>query len=152
MNSIDRVAELLERNAEWADVSGPKDEELVAKAEQYLDLKLPNSYRDFLRRWGTLSVGPDEFYGVIDEDFETSSVPDAVWFTAKKRRELQLPHELVPVFNADGDEYYCLDTSRMDDSHECPVVTWDVSGRRVVEQRAPTFGDFLWARVSDLVV
>ena len=148
---IEAVEQLIEANAAIVDVSGPKDEELIRKAEDHLGVKFPSSYREFLKKWGTLGFGPDEFYGVIDGDFEASSVPDAVWFTAKKRRELQLPHELVPVFNADGDEYYCLDTSRLDESGECPVVIWDVATRQVIGDKAATFSEFLWARLSDFV-
>ena len=59
-----------------------------------LGLEFPPSYRRFVLDFGAGSFGASEVYGVIDSNFENSSVPDAVWCTLDVR-EFDLTLDLV---------------------------------------------------------
>ncbi len=110
------------------DTGKPADEELIKKAEQFLGVRFPMDYREFLRRWGSLAIGPLEFYGIAGEDFKDSAIPNGIWYTNRKRKQVNLPWELVVLYDNNGDELYCLDTSNRDDSR---IVVWDVRTRRI---------------------
>ncbi len=145
-NSIEA---LLSKYAAEVNTAGPKDEALIGRAEAFLGVAFPPSYREFLRRWGTLGFGPEEIYGVTGENFETGRVPNGIWFTAQERGKFGLPPGFVVVVNADGDQYYCIDTTQKSADGESPVVIWDVSSRTVLGTKDSSFADFLLARLQE---
>src|SRR5690606_21827122 len=83
MQDYQAAKSLIENND--GDFSGPKPEGIVVSAEQALNLTFPPSYRHFLLDLGCGSIGGLEIYGVIDEEFEDSGVPDGIWLTLKMR-------------------------------------------------------------------
>lgn len=97
MRDYEAAVELMSQHQEWCDFEGKRDERLVQAAERALGLAFPPTYRRFLLEFGAGSFGSAEFYGVIRDDFERSSVPDAVWFTLNERRRGKLPPDLIGV-------------------------------------------------------
>lgn len=146
---FDPVEALLRTYPKEVSSAGPKPESLVSRAEAFLGVTFPPSYRDFLRRWGALGFGPEEIYGITSELFETGRVPNGIWFTAKERAESGLPPAFVVVVNVDGDQYYCIDTARECPNHECAVVIWDVPTRTVVGTKSDSFGQLLLDRLRE---
>ncbi len=112
------------RHAENADFYGPASEALIARAEGTLGLAFPASYRAFLTSLGCGGVSGLEFYGLIDDDFEHSSVPDAVWLTLTLRRTTSAPDSLVVVSDTGDGGYYAIDVAQKDADGESPVVEW----------------------------
>lgn len=51
-----------------------------------------------------------EFYGLIDDNFEESEVPDGIWYTLSERRESGLPNHLIIVGSTGDGDLYCLET------------------------------------------
>jgi len=147
---FEAIQQLADVNPELITVGKGQPVETIAKAEQYLGVTFPESYKEFLRTWGNLAVGPLEFYGLCGDNFEDSGVPDAIWFTARKRRQLNLPSHLVVVLNHDGDEYDCLDTSHTRDG-ECPVVAWDTNSGQVNCVRGKTFAMYVLQDIRDFL-
>jgi antitoxin YobK len=147
-STLSLLEELMDRYPDDIDVSGAIDDELILKAEEYLDLRFPISYKEFLRRYGSLGLGPDEIYGIINENFQNSSIPNGVWYTQKKRNEIDFPKNLFVIFNADGVELYCIDTKSINADGECPVVLWDVSSGKVIGNKSEDFAHFLGARLE----
>jgi hypothetical protein len=128
-------------NSSNADFDGEKDEALIDRAEKFLGLKFPLTYREFLRTLGCGGIKGKEFYGVIDDDFESSSVPDAIWLTDDERKSSKLDRSLV-LIGQSIEGYYALDTSRMKDG-ECPVIdALPVGKSKEFEIIAPDFGTF----------
>lgn len=128
--------------------AGPRGEALVATAEAALGVELPPSYRRFVVELGAGSVGAREFYGVIDDDFVESSVPDGIWLTLSERKQLSLPKPLVIVGEDGMGGYYVLDTSQRDAVGESPVVIWTPGGAGL-EVVAPDFGTFFLRAVEE---
>ncbi|OCG35163.1 hypothetical protein A9G29_02425 [Gilliamella sp. Fer2-1] len=113
---------VIERNSENADFLGHKDPNLVIAAEKSLNITFPNSYRYFLTELGAGGIYGQEFYGVINNDFINSGIPDAIWLTLKERKESNLPEYLVLIyFGGDGD-YYAIDCR---DPNNAPIVYWE---------------------------
>lgn len=136
----------VEKIADYAalqDFSGMKPNTIVVAAEQILGYPFPETYRRFLSEWGAGSFGSSEIYGIVNDDFEHSSVPNGIWYTLKLRMESFIPPTLVAIYDVGDGELFCLDLSAMHDN-EAPIVTFTPGGsldqRR--EQIAEDFGRF----------
>ena len=117
MDDYERAVALIEDHEDEVDFDGPKSPELIELAERAVGLRFPPTYRRFLSEYGAGNLGSTEIYGVIDEDFEHSSVPDAIWLA------LTHPRPGLFVFYAVGEgTEFCLDTTRPASDGEMPVV------------------------------
>lgn len=121
MAELARALELVEDHPERCFFVGPREEPVVSAAEDALGIAFPSTYRRFLRHLGAGNVGAEEIYGVIDEDFVDSAVPDEVWMTLEGRREWGLPDSLVVISFDGGTDYFVLDTAQVPHGEEAPV-------------------------------
>ncbi len=142
------IEDFVEKNQSICDAGRPASDELIDRAERFLDVRFPEDYRAFLRRWGTLAIGPLEFYGICNEDFVNSSVPNAIWYTQQLRQQVGLPKALVILYDNNGDEYYCLDTSVSENSR---IVAWDTHQRKVRVIKAESLFEFILNESADSV-
>lgn len=147
MADYEQAKAIVENNASKAMFAGARPEALINKAEEALGANLPVIYRRFLLEYGAGNFGSAEFYGVIDDDFENSSVPDGIWYTLNERRQANLSHELVVVASAGTGEIYVLDLSEAD----APVVIIDPGfDTSVREKVAQDFGAFFLQQVQQV--
>jgi hypothetical protein len=101
MQDYELARAMMAEHPSWCDFEGPRGETLVALAETKLGLTFPPTYRRFLLELGTGTFGTAEFYGVIHDNFEDSSAPDAIWYTMSERRQGRLPSDLIVVGSHD---------------------------------------------------
>ncbi|MBS0264465.1 MAG: SMI1/KNR4 family protein [Planctomycetes bacterium] len=148
MTTLKEIADFVERHPEICDAGRPATDELIAKAERYLGVQFPDDYRAFLKKWGTLAIGPLEFYGICTADFASSSVPDAIWYTQRQRQRLGLPRELIILADNQGVEYFCFDTSLNDRSR---IVVWDANSRTIRAIKAESLFEFVLNESADFV-
>jgi hypothetical protein len=144
LSEYESAAAAIRANLSLADFVGPRDAALVQAAEEALGRQLPPTYTRFLREFGAGNFGPFEVYGVIDDDFEDSSVPDGIWFTLTEREESGLPEHLAVVGEAGDGALYCLDLGRSEP--EAPVVLFEPGAAAEDQPDAiefPDFGSFL---------
>lgn len=144
---------IMESDVTKYSILGPRPEELVAKAEKELGLHFASQYRDFLLRFGTAHIGYHEIYGVIDDDFENSSVPDAIWYTLVERHkgDVRLPSHLVIISDTGDGGLLCLDFKRLTNDSEPTVVHYEpglADKSQTYEVVAADFGDFLLDCIS----
>lgn len=146
MKELERALERIEEDGS-GDFEGAKPPELVAAAERKLGVAFPPTYRRFLQEMGCGDIAGFEVYGLVDEDFDDSSIPDAVWVTLDERKESALASSLVLVAVADDGGYFALDTAQAGRDGECPVVQWRPSqpGTQIA---APDFGTFLLEEIE----
>jgi hypothetical protein len=138
MDDYERAVVLLDEHGEPVEFAGPRPQELIDLAERAVDIEFPPTYRRFLSEYGAGSIGGTEIYGVIDGDFENSSIPDAVWHNLTLRRDGH--DEVLFSFHAVGDgEEFCLDSSRVRPDGEMPVVGI-YAGSNERRDIAPDFG------------
>jgi hypothetical protein len=142
---------LIQQNSDLSDFIGECSEKLVKKAEEKLKVIFPQSYRNFLLNFGAGNFGAEEIFGVIKEDFENSGIPDAIWFTLKQRKEIELPSNLVIIYHTGGEEMFCLDLNTMGKYGEPAVVSYVIGVNledQIFEIIANDFGEFLLQRVE----
>ena len=112
----------------------------------------PRSFRDYLREWGNISFDGHGYYGVTrTRDFDRAGVPNAVWFTIRKRRDVGLPPSLVICRNINDDEYLCINTTQKLNGDERAMVWWDNVDRRIAQTLSVTFIDFLREDLEELL-
>jgi antitoxin YobK len=146
MADYEQAKVLIEANRAKGQFVGPRTEELVQLAETTLKANFPPTYRRFLLEFGAGNFGSAEFYGIIDDDFENSSVPDGVWFTQTERQDANLPANLMVIGDTGTGDLYCLELRL--DGGEGRVVVLDPGGNPSMrEEIAPDFGSFFLARV-----
>jgi hypothetical protein len=93
-----------------------------------------------------LAIGPLEIYGITGGEFEASSVPNTIWFTSVKRKQVGLPPDYVILFDRDGDVYVCLDTAK---SQVAQLVVWDVTFQKPRAIVPELFFDFVLSEAVD---
>lgn len=122
---IERVRHRLTEVDKRCVIAGPASEEAVAAAEEQLGFDFPPSYREFLRRFGTLRL-PAEVAVVRDFVGLTGDGPGVVERTLAARVENRLAAGLVVVgLGAQEGEWFCLDAGRGRSGDELPVVLFD---------------------------
>jgi antitoxin YobK len=134
--------DLVEQHEDLADFVGERPDDLVTRAEQALGTGFPPSYRAFVSELGAGDIAGAEFYGVIDDDFESSGVPNGIWLTLQERTDSDLPPELIVVGDDGMGNYYALDSSRQDASGEYPLVIWVPGSSRPGDELETVAGDF----------
>jgi hypothetical protein len=127
--------------------SGDKPEAFIVKAEEALNVKLPMSYKFFLKKMGCGNIYGLEIYGIVSDDFINSGIPDGIWLTLSNRED-GFPHKLVTVAEDGMGGSYALDTSKLV-AEECPVILCDVFGN-IIETFAG-FGSFLNTMVKEAI-
>lgn len=147
MKSIfEEAKKIIDENIELGDFVGRIPEKIISDAEEILGIDFPKSYKEFIKNYGAGNFGSEEIYGIINGDFENSGIPDAIWFTIKQRKELEIPNNLIVIYFTGGEEYFCLDTAKMNDEMECPVVSYGIGNEisdNGLEIVFSNFSDFL---------
>ena len=142
---VDEALRLVADRPDRSFFAGERPPALLAAAERALGLSFPPSYRAFLRRLGAGNVGASELYGVIDDNFTDSAVPDGIWMTLRGREAWGLPRSMVVVYGDGFGGYFVLDTAKTDEDGECPVLVWQPGRSERSEELefiAPDFGSF----------
>lgn len=154
VENYQKAKEIILNKKEIADFVGGRTDELINMAEKKIGLKFTGLYVDYLKTFGAGNFGAQEIYGIINNDFENSSVPDAIWYTLTERKEINLPDNLLVIYDTGSDEIFCLDFNQLDDNGEPKVVSF-VPGvdlkNQTYEKVANDFGDFLLELVEQEV-
>lgn len=147
IQELDIAFELISKNG-GGDFDGKKDSFLIEKAEKILGLKFSPSYKRFLTELGCGDIEGLEFFGIVNDDFENSSVPDAIWLTLDERKA-GLDNSLVLVYAA-GDGTYCaIDTSQVSSYNENPVIAYMPDGKTKII--ADDYGSFLLSELQTML-
>jgi hypothetical protein len=148
VEDIEKAFELIESHNIQTDFDGPKPADLLEKAEDALNLSFPASYRAFLNRFGCGGVSGEEFYGIVNDDFINSSVPDAIWVTLDERKMFNLPKSHIIVSSTGDGGYYAIDCSKSSGENESPVVEW-WAGPQLQKEVAKDFGEFFLRSIRE---
>jgi hypothetical protein len=153
MQDYEKAVEIIQRHSERAVFVGARSDSLIEAAERKLGIKFRPIYRRFLLEYGAGGLGAFEVYGVINDDFEKSSVPDAIWYTLVEREKAGLPNHLVVIYDVGEGELLCLDCGTRE-SEESPVIAYQ-PGYPPEEQNweiiAKDFGEFFLELVQSQV-
>jgi hypothetical protein len=150
MSDYEEALALIENHLDEADFEAQSDER-IERAERVLKVRFPPTYRRFLLELGAGAIGAEEFYGLVNDDFEDARPPQAVGLTREFRREGHVSDDLVVIYNLGQGSYYALDTARTDQDGEAPVVGFTPGLNRAgdeLELIAPDFGRFFLDTLS----
>lgn len=124
MATIAKAAEIIDANpAIAAFVDGVPYEE-VWVAEQRLGVTFPESYKEFLQKYGAGSLGGKVVFGLGVPD---TDLPNVVYATLDMQAQDDwFPADLVVITDTGEGDLLCLATTRTSDEYEgeCPVVQW----------------------------
>ena len=151
LENYEKAVQIIKNTNSKSSFIGVRTDELISKAEEVISLNFTGTYRDFLKNYGAGNFGSEEIYGIIDDDFEDSSVPDAIWYTLSERKEINMPRNLLVIYATGDGELYCLDFNRINGEKEPAVVSFfpgfDLNIQKY-EIIAKDFGEFLLQRVT----
>lgn len=145
VETYQKAKQIIQINGDMAEFIGGQTNELIKLAEEELGMKFTGLYLDYLQTFGAGNFGAQEIYGIINDNFENSSVPDAIWYTLTERKEMNLPNNLLVIYDTGSEELFCLDFNQLNGKE--PRVVPFVPGIELEKQRydviANDFGDFL---------
>ncbi|MCG1027021.1 SMI1/KNR4 family protein [Virgibacillus halodenitrificans] len=154
VENYQKAKDIIMNEEEISDFVGGQADELISLAQEKLGLTFTGLYYDYLKTFGAGNFGAQEIYGIIHADFENSSVPDAIWYTLTERREINLPNNLLVIYDTGSDEIYCLDYSQRNDNGEPKIVSFAPGVElesQTYEVIANDFGDLLLDLVNQEV-
>lgn len=121
---------------------GPRPDALIRKAEAALGLAFPPSYRKFICELGAGNIGPFEVYGLVQDNFQSGSIPNGIWLTLNERSESRLPAHLVLVASTGDGNYYAIDTDAILSDGDVEVVEWNPGASEMMSGPTGGFGRF----------
>jgi antitoxin YobK len=148
MNDLEQAISFFENSSD-GDFHGPVSDDLIARAEQALELSFPPTYRHFLARLGCGSICGEEFDGIIHGNFENSSVPDAIWATLDHRKHGGFPESLIAIGSTGDGGTYAIDCAQRNAEGESPVTEWWPQAPEARTFVAEDFGAFIWNTIRE---
>lgn len=150
MLNYQKVKEIISKHPELDDFEKNSTNELIEKAEKFLDINITGSYKNFLLDFGAGAFGSLEILGVTDDQFENSTVPNGIWYSFTLRKEINFPKHLIVIHEFGNGELFCLDL-KSDASNPHVVAIWPEEGSPVVvtEKIANSFGEFFLKAVQE---
>ena len=133
----ERIRELISEAGEHTLFTGGASDDDIATLEDRLGVRLPYSYRWFLKDYGYGGVDGVTTLGIGKNGVQVSER------VTKDHRAIGLPMNLVVVENCD-EWQYCLDTAA-GDADDCPVVSWEFGDLR---PEYPSFYTYLIERYT----
>lgn len=147
---LKKVFKIIQDNIEDADFAGSIKKESILKAKNILNVNLPKSYEGFIEKYGCGDIFGIEIFGIVsDSNIEGRNIPSFVWLTKELRKD-GLPNNYIPISESGDGFYYILDTLKMNDDFECPVLIWSI-GNLKTEIVSSSFASFLFETLSDLI-
>lgn len=135
------VEKFIEEFRKEKDFTGGIDEEKINFIERQLNVILPESYKWFLRKYGSGGIFSIDILGY---DFVGASVVET---TKEYKKYYGLSDGIVVIVDVDAFAY-CLDTNKMNNG-ECPVISWDVDSESYDSEEASNFLEFFWEYLNE---
>ena len=141
-----KAVELIEKNSNILVKTYPQHESEIVKAENILGVKFPKSYREFLKQYGIFDINASEIYGLDYSNLDIYLYYNTICNTLDERKineDPKFPKSFVVVYDLGNGEKFCLDTARMDEEGECPIVCWSFGNVESIDDDfGKDFGEF----------
>ncbi|WP_397537130.1 SMI1/KNR4 family protein [Rummeliibacillus pycnus] len=136
------VEEFIEEFSKEKDFTGGIGEEKIKVIEEQLNVVLPESYKWFLRKYGSGGI-----FGIniLGHGLVSATV---VGTTNEYKKYYGLEDGIVVIVHVDAFAY-CLDTNKMNND-ECPVISWDVDSGSYDSEEASNFLEFFWNYLNEM--
>ncbi|MBO0451876.1 SMI1/KNR4 family protein [Enterococcus sp. MJM16] len=151
MEKYDKAKRIIQENDYLVDDFGGAQKNSIEKAQKILGVEFPEDYKLFLADFGALTFGSIEIYGVCKEDFADSGIPDTVWATLNERELIQMPKQLIILYNSGMGELYCMNFNELNKENE-PQITSYYPGFSEEAQRNEILYDNFGSFLLDMVM
>ena len=143
---IERVTRRLSAEKDACVIAGPASDASIDAAEEALGCEFPPSYRQFLRRFGAITI-PTHLglvHSFVGVDAKSEGYQGVVERTLGARTDNRLSSHLVVVgMGADFKEWFCLDLDDRGDDGELPIVLFDARDNALDQKFYDSFGQML---------
>jgi hypothetical protein len=139
-DKLKKCFDLIDENMDRCKIIPLKDLSLINKAEKYLDIKIPESYKEFLKKYGIFFIGSQEIFGISNKDLLLKSYLNTVWCTTENRKN-GLKNRYIVLGDTGYGPDYVLDCEGKNE-----VFLWH--GDDVYEKLFDSFEDFLMERIE----
>ncbi len=126
--------------------SGNASESEIKAIEEKFVVRLPNSYRQFLKRYGSISISDITIFGLAVPDIQLPSLVYAL--QVLRAHWPDVPTNLVPIESLSSGEFACLWCD--DATVASPVVYWNLNiptTEQLPTILSPDFTDYLYERL-----
>jgi SMI1 / KNR4 family (SUKH-1) len=142
---VERVTRRLAEANTSSAIAGPASDAAIDAAEEALGCEFPPSYRQFLRRFGALTIPTNlglvhHFVGIEKGDGQKGVVERTLGARVEKRLSA---HLVVVGMGADFQEWFCLDLDERDEHGEHPIVLFDARDNALDQKFYESFGQML---------
>ncbi|MET3052351.1 SMI1/KNR4 family protein [Pseudomonas alkylphenolica] len=134
MSYIDRLALEINASGECPVIAGGATDEVISTFEKVLGVKFPESYIEFLKKYGALSFAGDNYYGVTKSGIDAVAVPSVAFATKSARADGDADDSMVVVKASGYGPIYSIDTSIIGNSGEPVIVETELSFKRSKEK------------------
>lgn len=108
---------------EFGDFGQGVSDEWIAKAESFLGIPLPQSYKWWLKNYSGGEIGGEEIYSIYEQDFETVVGGDIVYMhKLNQKNKFYKPNQLV-ICESDTDGAFYFNVDEKDSNGEYPVYS-----------------------------
>lgn len=142
MKELEQLVEDVKSNGQEIFWLGKTSVDQINKLEELLNIKLPDSFRKFLRVYGGGGVVGSEISGIEDNNAELDYGGTIYGDTLVCREDYDLPEHLITIFFKDDEICWCLDYRNMDLNKEPQVVSYNLFKKNVDRIVADDFEQF----------
>ena len=149
--AYEEIADLIENNRECVNVAVRGEGvhcEWIARAEQRLGILLPETYKWFLRNYGSGEIAGEEIFSIYEMPFEEAIGGDIVYNAIVNCQNGNFGIDKL-IISTNGDEVFYFATSKPRDNFEYQV--WKIDRIEGTEKLyADNFLEFLKKRITFL--
>lgn len=145
-----KIETLIADSGETYYSSGPASEDTILAYEASLGLSFCDSYKMFLRKYGTLMFNGLSFYGISKQGLFADSAPDVRYVTLEARKLGDIDDKMIKILSSGYGPSFSLDMSIIGTSGEAVVVETDLSFKRERNKNivSNNFSEFLLQEIS----
>jgi len=151
IEKINLALSMMQESKEIISTTGGGSDNLISEAEARLDIRFPEDYKYFLKKFGTLSFYGERFYGLTQFGLNAGAIPCVIFATESARELGDISQSMVYVKSSGYGPLFSIDLSGADSVF--PVVETSLSYKRDKEVNilAESFGDFFYNEIKDAI-
>lgn len=130
--------------------SGSASDDLISAYELSLGVAFPESYKIFLKKYGTLMFNGLSFYGISKQGLSADSAPDVRFVTIEARKSGDIDNNMIKILSSGYGPSFSIDIYTIGETGEAVIVETELSFKREKNKSivANGFSEFLLQEIS----
>ncbi|WP_340610024.1 SMI1/KNR4 family protein [Xenorhabdus bharatensis] len=153
MSYIELIEKEMMASGEEILSSGGVDIDTIREFESLLGVTFPESYKAFLKKYGMLSFGGDDYYGITKKGINENQVPCVLFATMGARNLGDIDSRMIKIKSSGYGPSYSIDTNTIGKTGEAVVVETELSFKRdgVKNIIADSYAEFLLTEIREAI-